>query len=55
MLEYFPEPEERKIIVECAVCEKPLFVGDTVYKLNGKYICKDCIEDAEKTIEEDFE
>lgn len=51
MLEYFPEPEERKIIVECAVCEKPLFVGDTVYKLMNMYICKDCIENAESEVE----
>ena len=51
MIEYFPEPEERKVIIECDLCEKPLFVGDTVYKLTDRYICKECIEDAESEVE----
>jgi formylmethanofuran dehydrogenase subunit E len=51
MLEYFPEPEERKVVIECDLCEKPLFAGDTVYKLMDKYICKDCIDFAESEVE----
>lgn len=51
LIEYFPEPEERTVIVECDICGEPLFEGDTVYKILGKYICEDCIESAEKTIE----
>jgi formylmethanofuran dehydrogenase subunit E len=51
MLEYFPEPKERDPIVECDLCEKPLFKGDTVYKILNKYICKECIGDAESEVE----
>jgi len=55
MLEYFPEPEERKIIVECGICEKPLFQGDTVYKFLHRWICEDCVNGAKETIESEVE
>jgi len=42
MLEYFPEPEERKPIGECVECEKDLFEGDIVVYINDEYICLDC-------------
>lgn len=51
MLEYFPEPEERTAVTECDLCQQPLFKGDTVYKLTNKYICKECIEEAESEVE----
>lgn len=51
MLEYFPEPEEREVVIECDLCEKPLYQRDTFYKLLGKYICKECIDDAESEVE----
>lgn len=51
MLEYFPEPEEREQVTECDLCQQPLFHGDTVYKLMNKYICKECVEDAESEVE----
>jgi hypothetical protein len=47
MLEYFPEPEEREVVIEvvieCDLCEKPLYQRDAFYK--------DCIEDAESEVE----
>ena len=51
LIEYFPEPEEREQVTECDLCQRPLFHGDTVYKLMNKYICKECVEDAESEVE----
>ncbi len=51
MVEYFPEPEEQEIVIECDLYQWPLFHGDTVYELMNKYICKECVEDAESEVE----
>jgi len=47
------EPEEREPVVECDNCGAPLFDGDTVYKIEKKYICKNCIVFAERTLEKE--
>ena len=59
MIEYFPEPVERKPMGECVECEKDLFEGDKVVYINDEYICLDCskktaLEDAEKSDLQDY-
>jgi hypothetical protein len=46
------ELEEQEIVIKCCdLCQWPLLHGDTVYKLMNKYICKECIENAESEVE----
>ena len=59
MIEYFPEPVERKPMGECVECEKYLFEGDTVVHINVDFICKECsvktaLEDADKSEFQDY-
>lgn len=40
-----------KIFTYCDVCGEPIYVGDDYYKIDGKDICDDCINDFRKVAE----
>lgn len=42
MIEYFPEPVERKPFAHCSECGEPLFERDMVANIKDGYICKKC-------------
>lgn len=45
---------EEKSLEICQSCYCELFHGDTVYKVNGMFFCKDCVEKIELDSDDDM-
>mgnify|MGYP001053982660 CR=1 FL=1 len=42
------EPPEEKPVAYCGFCDSEIYVGDTVYRIDGQLIHEDCLEDFAK-------
>lgn len=38
-------------LLECDICGHDIYEGETIYQIDGKTICEECIEDSRTTAE----